>query len=111
MEQHTVNLQGTASVGVVGPATGTSFPRATHRHHIFQMILGAGGTPIVKLDFSINGTDWQEFATLSSAGALYRIDTNTPFPYVRARRTDTDALDANKVRVLLRSAGDATNLM
>lgn len=115
MEQHTVSLLDgkpfTQAAGVVGPTTGDGVTRNHHRHHIFQLIPGAGGTPVVKLDFSIDGENWQEFDTLSAATQMYRIYTNTPFPWIRARRTDTDALDANKVIVLLRSAGDAANLL
>jgi hypothetical protein len=115
MEQHTVSLLDgkpfSQAGGSIGPLIGGAVSRNTHRHHIFQLIPGTGGVPAVHLDFSIDGTHWQEFAILSAATVMFAIYSNTPFPWVRARRTDTDSATANGVIVLLRSAGDATNLV
>lgn len=104
-------LLGTSSAGAIGPLTGTSATRTKGRHHTFQLVLGTGGTPVVKLDFSIDGSSWTEFSELSTANGLFKFFSNTILPYVRARRTDTDAVTANGVRVLMRSGGDSTDLI
>ncbi len=104
-------LLGAAGAGVVGPTTGTPVTRTKGRHHTFQLVPGAGGTPVVNLEFSIDGTNWTSFGTLSTAAGLYKFLSNTLLPWVRATRTDTDAVAGNKVIVLLRSGGDASDLI
>ena len=104
-------LLGTPSAGAVGPVTGTSVTRTKGRHHTFQLVLGAAGTPVVMLDFSVDGNNWTNFSKLSTADGLFKFFSNTILPYVRARRTDTDADTANGVKVLMRSGGDSTDLI
>jgi hypothetical protein len=108
--QYLLGAAGAASNGVTGPVTGDAVTRIKHRHHIFQLVLGTGGTPVVALDFSIDGINWTQFSLLSTAAGLFKMYSDTPFPYLRARRTDTDADVANKVKLLLRSAGDSADL-